>query len=458
MAPSPLAGLDQRMLRRFDRLQLHDGACIGVAFSGGNDSLALAMSLQRCATIRGFTPILMHVDHRLRPSSGNDAKRAEELAAELELPYVAVRLEPMLRSRSQGLGIEQQARAERYQALAGMCSERGAELLATGHHLGDQAETVLMHLVRGAGIDGAAGMGEIGPFPVSAASTNYALRVWRPFLSEERHELAAYVSRSGLIPIEDESNRDLTFRRNAVRHEILPVVEQFFPGAQQALSRYAELASQDAAFLDQLADASVQEIISESGEMDSTRLIGLPSAVQSRVVRRWLIESGVGEPTSERVQAVMAFARSNEIDTHLEVGDRHWAIRVGDALRCGTPDLLLLRLVEDAGLLLLAEEDEVQYLADDGTWSTALWTAEANAGGARIRQVAAGDIWRRSGAPVRESLRRAGVHPLARTHIACLAVDGGVLAIPGLSENAIPHADVAGFSEVRIKWNRKEAG
>ncbi|MCC6944748.1 MAG: tRNA lysidine(34) synthetase TilS [Thermomicrobiales bacterium] len=456
MAHSRLAGLDQRMLKRLDRLNLAAESVIGVGFSGGKDSLALAIALHRCAAVRDVRPVLMHVDHRLRPSSSADADRASTLATTIGLPFAVARLEPDLRSRCQGEGVEQQARYERYVELAALCLHHGASILTTGHHRSDQAETVLLHLLRGAGIDGAAGMRELGPYPISAPSNAGGLLLWRPFLTEAPGLLAGYVHETGLDPIDDESNLDRTFRRNAIRHEILPLLDHHVPGTAAALARYAELAAGDAVLLHQLASEQFVLAVSPSGDLDTQILGGMPQPLQFRVVRRWLVDSGVPEPTRERVAAVVAFAASGAVETYLEAGGGQWVIRAEDLLRCGEPARLLNQLSREAGLLRLVGTPEAQISEAGRVWSTPDWTIETRSD-VTVRRLRPGDTWAWSGQPVRESLREAGVHPLIRFDIACLASDEGVIAIPGLREAAMSREDVAGFRELTIRWHWKEA-
>ncbi|MBX3069705.1 MAG: tRNA lysidine(34) synthetase TilS [Thermomicrobiales bacterium] len=456
MAHSRIAGLDQRMLKRLDRLNLAAGSAIGVGFSGGKDSLALAIALHRCAAVRDIRPVLMHIDHRLRPASSADADRASSLASTIGLPFAVARLEPDLRSRCQGEGVEQRARFERYVALAELCLHHGASLLATGHHRSDQAETVLLHLLRGAGIDGAAGMRELGPYPVSAPSNAGGLLLWRPFLTEAPELLAGYVREAGLDPVDDESNLDRTFRRNAIRHDVLPLLEQHVPGAAAALARYAELAAGDAVFLHRLAGEQFALAVNPSGDLDTQILDAMPQPLQFRVVRRWLEESGVPEPTFERAAAVVAFAAAGAAATHLEVGGDRWVIRSGDLLRCGNSANLLGQLTRESGLLRLLGDPEVQPSATDRTWSTLEWDIETGLD-VGVRRLRPGDTWAASGQLVRESLRAAGVHPLIRFDIACLTSDDSVIAIPGLPEAAMSREDVAGFRELTIRWHWKEA-
>jgi tRNA(Ile)-lysidine synthase len=139
----------------------HDRIVVG--FSGGRDSLALAAALRWVQAVLGVEPVLVHVDHRLRASSGDEAKRAANLAESLNLRFQAVAVATPPTDVHFGVGVEEAARRERYRNLIAAAARYGACAIATAHHRGDQAETVLLHLLRGGGVHGAAGMAEHAP-------------------------------------------------------------------------------------------------------------------------------------------------------------------------------------------------------------------------------------------------------------------------------------------------------
>ena len=198
--------------------------------------------------------MLVHVDHRLRASSAEEALGAASLADSLNLAFQVVAVSMTPTDVHPGVGVEEAARRERYRTLFAVAERCGARAVATAHHRGDQAETVLLHLLRGGGVHGAAGMAERSSSPVSGPAPPHDISLehldsepwlWRPLLNEPREVIEAYVAKLGLSPIEDPSNDDLTLRRNALRHEVLPVLESHVPGAEAALARYATLAAED---------------------------------------------------------------------------------------------------------------------------------------------------------------------------------------------------------------------
>jgi tRNA(Ile)-lysidine synthase len=212
----------------------------------------------------------------------------------------------------------------------------GARAIATAHHRGDQAETVLLHLLRGGGVHGAAAMAERSPPPspgtavrrdISQEQTESEPWLWRPLLTEPRQEIERYVKKLGLSPIEDPSNHDPTLRRNALRHEVLPVLESHVPGAEAALARYAALAAEDDRALETIALTLLGEGVDPGGRLVTALIREQALAIQRRVIRRWLAETtGVSMLSAERTDAVLLLARSGRGGATLEIGEG-WTVR-----------------------------------------------------------------------------------------------------------------------------------
>ncbi len=213
-ATTSLQGALERSLREHDASGSPGtpgrGEPIVVAFSGGPDSLALLLVLRRLATALRLRPVAAHVDHRLDPGSQARAESARQLAAWLEVPFRLLAGDTAGEAR--GEGREAAARRLRYRLLDELRREVGARWVLTAHHADDQAETVLLRLAHGSGLAGLAGMA------VRHGS------VLRPFLSLSRRELRAAVAASGLSPLEDPTNRDLSLARNRLRHALLPAL------------------------------------------------------------------------------------------------------------------------------------------------------------------------------------------------------------------------------------------
>ncbi len=309
------AGLEQRLLARFRDARISQDGPLIVAFSGGPDSLALAAALLHVRAVTGLPLLLVHVDHRLRDTSGDDAAAAAGLGQQIGIDVVVRRVPVTPREAHPNLGVEEAARRERYRLLGEEARRVGAGYIATGHHREDQAETVLLHLLRGSGLHGAAGMAELAPVPIAAtgdisrSEQKCPPRLWRPFLAEPRSEILGYLNKRGLYPILDPSNNDVTLRRNALRHRALPELEAAFPGAAAALARFAALAAEEDLLLESIVERALPDVLSPGNGINLAGLREEPRALQRRMLRRWLVES-TGDTTIsfERVDAVLHWA------------------------------------------------------------------------------------------------------------------------------------------------------
>ena len=231
------------------------GDGVAVAVSGGADSLALLHALRVLAGPRRWRLAVVTVDHGMRPGSAADAAFVADHAKAIGLPARVCTLTPGDLARHRPAGPEGAARAARYEALWPAADELGCSWLATGHTLDDQAETVLLQLLRGAGPDGLAGMA------VRAG------RLLRPLLGVRRAETRACCVALGLDWREDPTNADDGPLRNRVRQRLLPLLEELRPGATQVLARTAALAADERDWLDPLVAEALAATL--TGGVDS---------------------------------------------------------------------------------------------------------------------------------------------------------------------------------------------
>ncbi|MDR3221985.1 MAG: tRNA lysidine(34) synthetase TilS [Candidatus Accumulibacter sp.] len=235
------------------RLKPGDRVCAGL--SGGMDSAALLHALWRLSRA-GELPAsvsAVHVHHGISPRADDWADFCRDFCLRLDVPLTIARVDV---PRHSGEGLEGAARRRRHDVFAGL----DADWLALAHHRDDQAETVLLKLLRGAGVSGAAGMPALrhqASGPVLA----------RPLLGVARSVLLYYAQAHGLAWIEDESNDDRRFRRNFLRHDILPRLEREFPGVSVSLARCAGHFSEAAALLDDLAALDRDAVSAASGRI-----------------------------------------------------------------------------------------------------------------------------------------------------------------------------------------------
>jgi len=270
-------------------------APVVVGCSGGADSLALLA----LAVDAGLAPVAVHVDHGLRPGTDREAQLVADAAAHLGAQFDARRV-----AVGRGPNLEARARAARYDALESARVAHGASAVLVGHTADDQAETVLLNLLRGSGASGLAGM---------PARRGHLVR---PLLGARRADVRAVCERRGLAPVEDPSNDDLAFRRNWIRHEVLPLLEH---GAGRDLTpvlvRQADVLRAESEFLDSLARSAWP---GEAGAR-ARDLAGLPLPLARRAVRCWL---GPPPPSLEEVDAVLAVAHGERRAVDLAGGRR----------------------------------------------------------------------------------------------------------------------------------------
>ena len=265
--------------------------------------------------------ILAHVDHGLRPTSLLDRRAAEALAAALQLP---LRVEAV-RVDKEG-GIEAAARRARYGALLRMARENGCGFVAVAHTRTDQAETVLLRLLRGSGLKGLAAMAPVrrlGP----------GVRLARPLLDLSRPQVHRYTERNALPTFADPTNQELRFLRNALRHEVWPALERLSPSLEVRLASLAEACREDEATLSALARAARVGLL----EVDGDRLIlprravaALPEPVARRVLRDVLRRLRPNaSPSAVHLRGLLALVRSTKpAEIHLP-GDLRAEVRRG---------------------------------------------------------------------------------------------------------------------------------
>jgi len=331
----PWVGLEQRLLGRVGDAALPPGSLVVIGFSGGPHSLALAACLQRVADKAQHRLLALHIDHALRDSSRQEMARAADLARSLDIPFRTHRLSGDLRRSHPGVGLEEAARRERYWTFAEIAETTGAAVVAVGHHQADQAETVLLHLGRGAGLRGLSGMADDRVLSVPWWVDDRPIRevrIWRPLLAETPTTLQRYLEQRGLVPVIDPSNDDLTVTRNQVRAQIVPAMDAVFPDWAGSFERLARIVRDDDAALDQWSAEAANEVARDSGELSMASLTRYPVAIQRRLVRRWLATSGVRPlPPFERVEAILHLASGATAGRTIEIGEG-WSVETRHGL------------------------------------------------------------------------------------------------------------------------------
>lgn len=294
------------LLTSLQQLKKHYPHCrtLVIALSGGLDSMVLLeLCHQTRAQWQSWFPNGMHALHVHHGLSINADNWLEFCKAECDRRSVqieTVRAGLQLKAyRDSGESLEEAARHARYAVFESSLAMEDVLLMA--HHQDDQAETVLMHLLRGSGARGLSGI------PVHRSLGNSQL--WRPFLDAEsganRADLQAFADKAGLHWIEDESNNDLSLSRNFLRHQVLPVLKQEWPGLAATLSRTAALQTDNDELLHVLADQYLhQHQDPEEGSLDVSALRHQSMAMQALVLRHWLYAASGVWPDSQCVRSV----------------------------------------------------------------------------------------------------------------------------------------------------------
>ncbi len=256
------------------------GDTVVVAVSGGPDSTALVHGMAALAREMRWCLHVAHLDHGLRQDAAADARFVAAMSQALGLEHHEGTADPRSLAEREGLSLEDAARRLRYEFLTRIAKDVGATAIATGHTLDDQAETVLIRLLRGSGLDGLTGIP-----PVRHSD---AIRVTRPLLEVTRAEALAYLKEIGAGWREDSTNRNPEILRNRIRLVLLPALEGYNPDVRRALARVAGLLRDEAQVLRSLAAPRIAEAL--SGDSASVRVARtpfarLPAALQRRALR-----------------------------------------------------------------------------------------------------------------------------------------------------------------------------
>lgn len=305
---------------------------MALACSGGGDSLALILMAARARRAGSVGPCLVvYVDHLTRPETHSEQRKVACWTRSIGLSFVAVKVEA--EAQTVGGSPEASLRELRYAALARVVRTLGLAGVVTAHNADDQIETMLIRLMDGSGALGLLGMSQRTHLDTSEGT----LQIFRPLLDASRDELREVCRTAGVTPIEDPTNNDLGFRRNAVRRRLVPILREIEPGFDRGLRRAIELAARDQDFVDQLArDAYPQTVRFDGREqvsVDRSALRRMHVALASRIMRRAILEllPDLGRDLSrDRVDALVkaAHGRSGatiELGTGLEARiGREW--------------------------------------------------------------------------------------------------------------------------------------
>jgi len=275
------------------------------AVSGGPDSLCLLDSLHRL----GFPLIVAHFNHMLRKESTSEAGAVRKIAEQMGLPYVSGQEDVGEFAEADGLSLEEAARISRYHFLFQQAESRQAQAVAVGHTADDQVETVLMHLLRGAGLSGLKGM----VYRSLPNTWSRSIPLVRPLLSVWREEISAYLAERDLRPNLDGSNLDIRFYRNRLRREVIPYLESVQPTLRKNLWRTAEILGEDLVVLESMVDAAWRKCVVEEGidylAFTADDLRQQPPGLQRHMFRRGVdhLRPGLRDVDFEAIERAVHF-------------------------------------------------------------------------------------------------------------------------------------------------------
>lgn len=286
-----------------------NGGIMLCAVSGGRDSMCLLHYLHAVAQQRGFTVAAAHFNHRMRPEANDDEAFVRNFCREREIPFYTDVAPVYEKAQEWKLSVEETGRRLRYAFLSRTAEQIGAARIATAHHAGDNAETVLLNLLRGSGSEGLGGIPPVrGKFV-------------RPLLQTERSEIERYCEANAIAYVEDSTNFDTHYARARLRLELWPQLEGINSAVTAALGRTAALLREESAFLDELAAARLPD---EGTTVPRAVLSAEPEVLQRRMVRQMLdrLPTGKKDVSAAHIAAALALVQKGRGSLTLPDGAR----------------------------------------------------------------------------------------------------------------------------------------
>jgi len=401
-------------------------SCYQVAFSGGLDSHALLHALCKLRAVLDAEIGAVHVNHGLQQDADHWESHCRQVCAGLQVPYVSLTVDGKAR---RGESPEAAARSARYTALADWLPAQ--HCLLTAQHQDDQAETLLLQLLRGSGVNGLAAM--------PAMTMLGAGRHLRPLLAVSRELLHQYAEANRLVWIEDPSNADAAFDRNYLRQQVLPVLRERWPAVASSLSRSASHCADAAQLLADLAEQDLHALSGRENTLSLTGLVALPHTRQGNVLRHWIKLLAGKTPSA----AVLARIMNDVIGSRR---DSEPCVRWGSfELRRYREELFLLRQAGSEDQSAVLDWVLAGPLALPGKGGT-LTTTPATGGGIRAAAVPDGRVrvtWRQGGEwcmpagrehhhRLKKLFQEQGVPPWERSRIPLIYIQDRLAAVAGM--------------------------
>lgn len=401
-----------------------EGGVILCAVSGGRDSVCLLHYLTTIAPRRGFTVAAAHLNHRMRPEAQRDEDFVRGLCREWNVPFYTEAAPVYEMAARWGLGVEETGRRLRYDFLLRTADAIGAAYIATAHHAQDQAETVLLNLLRGTGPEGLGGIP-----PVRG-------RIIRPLLQTGRAEIEDYLQKNGLPHVEDSTNEDTHYARNRLRRELWPQLETVNPAVTRAIGRTAEIVRGENAYLDTLA---AERLPAEGTAVETAALLAAPEPLRPRMVRLLLdrLPTGKKDVSAVHMDAVLALAEGGGT---LDLPGGVRAVCRNGWLRLTVKETAPPEMVLAQGLNRWGDYDITLCSGEEHRVTVRSWKGSD--------RMAA----ERGSRSLKRLFADAGIPAELRDSLPVVCVDGTPHAVYGIKERTAPHSD----ETIQIIINKRE--
>lgn len=430
LLPSDLPAFVEAKLKSW----VQPGRHLMLALSGGVDSVALLDILAQLRASLHFSLSAVHVNHQISPNAADWAEFCARLCAGCDIPFQVVRVDL---KRQPGESLEELARDARYRVFA----EQQADFIVLAQHLDDQAETLLLQLLRGAGAKGLSAMAELQDRGKGQGA------IVRPLLDVPRRLILDYAALRGLQWIEDESNEDISYNRNFLRHRVLPELEKRFPGYRETFARASRNLAESVQLSDDLARMD-RAIAVVNGNLRVGALRSLSGARARNLLRYWLAESGIPMPSAgrlENLQQQLCSAR-DDAQIHISLGDTvirryRGEVHLEKKTPAPQPELALTWAFQDE----LELPDSGGRLLFERTTGQGLSLARLTAAPVTIRLRQGGERLRpdclRPTRSLKNLLQEAGMPPWQRQRVPLLFSGEKLVFVPGIGAACEYRAD-----------------
>ncbi len=268
----------KQTIKKHFLIQRGDRVLLGI--SGGPDSVALLHTLFRLKKRLKFSLFLCHLNHCLRKEAGEESHFVKELANSYSLPVTIAKRNV---SKIKGPSLEEKAREARYRFFARIAQEYQVNKIAIAHNLDDQAETILLRIIRGTGLLGLGGMKISRPL-----KNNPRIQIIRPLLEVKRKEILDYLKEKNLFFVTDSSNKSRIYLRNRIRLELLPLLAEYNPRIKESLAKLAAACQEDFAFIERSAASFLPKILKKSKKklvLNVKEFLKTPEGLQKEILR-----------------------------------------------------------------------------------------------------------------------------------------------------------------------------